>query len=367
VVDPRHQKLAKVLVNYSTKVKPGEKVLIRAGAIAAPLVLEVVREAMRAGAHTTTRIGLEGLPEIFFAEANDEQLAHVSQLDFFQLEYFDVDISIQAEENTKNLSNVDPQKFAKRMSAFAPYSKARLERYFQAKKTRWVGTLFPTQAYAQDAHMSLREYENFVFAGGLLDRDDPVGEWRKVHDEQQRIVDYLNQRDEIHIVAPDTDITYQVRGRNWLNADGAVNFPDGEVFTGPIEESVNGTIHFTYPAIYNGKEVEDVRLTFRDGKVVEASAMRGLDLLNTMLDIDAGARRLGEVAFGLNYNIKQFTGNTLFDEKIGGTMHMALGASIPLTGGVNDSSIHWDIVCDLREGKVFADGQLCYDSGRFIV
>src|SRR5260221_5865732 len=274
MIDPRHQKLAKVLVNYSTRIKPGDKVLIRAGAVAAPLVLEVLREAIRAGGHITTRIALEGVPEIFFEEANDDQLTYVSELDYFQLDFFDVDISIQAEENTRNLSNVDPQKFAKRMSAFAPYSKARMERYFQTRKTRWVGTLFPTQAFAQDAHMSLSEYENFVFSGGLLDRDDPVAEWRKVHEEQQRIVDYLNQRDEIHIVAPDTDITYHVRGRTWLNADGAVNFPDGEVFTGPIEDSVNGTVRFTYPAIYNGKEVEDVRLTFRDGKVVETSAKR---------------------------------------------------------------------------------------------
>ena len=367
MIDARHQKLAKVLVNYSTRIRPGDKVLIRAGAVAAPLVLEVLREAIRAGGHVTTRIALEGIAEVFFGEANDEQLTYVSELDYFQLGFFDVDISIQAEENTRNLSNVDPQKFSRRMSALAPYSKARMTRYFQAHKTRWVGTLFPTQAFAQDAHMSLSEYENFVFSGGLLDRDDPVAEWRKVHDEQQRIVDYLSQRDEIHIVAPDTDITYHVRGRTWLNADGAVNFPDGEVFTGPIEDSVNGTVRFTYPAIYNGKEVEDVRLTFRDGKVVETSARRGLDFLNTMLDVDAGARRLGEVAFGLNYNIKQFTGNTLFDEKIGGTMHMALGTSIPLTGGVNESGIHWDIVCDLREGKVFADGQLCYENGRFII
>ncbi|HLZ81786.1 MAG TPA: aminopeptidase, partial [Ktedonobacteraceae bacterium] len=176
-----------------------------------------------------------------------------------------------------------------------------------------------------------------------------------------------DQQDEIHIVAPGTDITYRVGGRKWINCAGTENFPDGEVFSGPIENSVNGTIHFSYPAIYDGNEVEDVRLTFRDGKVIESSASKGLEFLNAMLDTDAGARYLGEVAFGLNYNIKQFSKDTLFDEKIGGTMHMALGASLPESGGVNESGLHWDMVCDLREGKVYAGGKLCYETGKFII
>ncbi|HVB59925.1 MAG TPA: aminopeptidase, partial [Ktedonobacteraceae bacterium] len=189
----------------------------------------------------------------------------------------------------------------------------------------------------------------------------------KVRAEQQRVIDLLSQHDEIHIVAPGTDITYRTEGRTWINCAGTENFPDGEVFTGPVENSVNGTVRFTYPAIYDGNEVEDVRLTFRDGKVIESKAGKGLDFLNAMLDMDAGSRTLGEAAFGLNYNIQRFVKDTLFDEKIGGTMHMALGASLPESGGVNESGLHWDMVCDLREGQVYADGQLCYEKGRFMV
>ncbi len=215
--------------------------------------------------------------------------------------------------------------------------------------------------------MSLSDYEDFVYGAGKLDLDDPVTAWQAVRAEQQRIADFLEQHDEIHIVAPGTDITYRVGGRKWINCAGTENFPDGEVFSGPIEDSVNGTVLFSYPAVYDGNEVEDVRLTFRAGRVIEARAGRGLDFLNAMLDSDAGARTLGEAAFGLNYDIQRFSKETLFDEKIGGTMHMALGASLPESGGVNESGLHWDMVCDLREGKVYADGQLCYDAGRFIV
>jgi len=215
--------------------------------------------------------------------------------------------------------------------------------------------------------MSLSDYEDFVYGAGLLDQSDPAAACSRIDEEQQRIATYLEQHDEIHIVAPGTDLTYHVRGRKWVSCAGTVNFPDGEVFTGPIEDSVNGTVRFTYPAVYNGNEVEDVRLTFKDGKVIEATASRGLDFLNAMLDMDEGSRFLGEVAFGLNYNVKQFTKDILFDEKIGGTMHMALGESYPETGGKNESGLHWDMVCDLHEGKVYADGQLCYENGKFVI
>lgn len=232
---------------------------------------------------------------------------------------------------------------------------------------RWCGTLFPTQAHAQDAGMSLADYEDFVFGAGLLDLEDPAEGWRTVQAEQQHIVDFLSQHDEIRIIVPDTDLTYRVGGRTWISSHGTHNFPDGEVFTGPIEDSVNGTIRFSYPAVYHANDVEDVRLTFKDGKVVDASARRGEAFLHSMLDMDAGGRYVGEVAFGLNYNITRFTRNLLFDEKIGGTMHLALGASYPETGGQNQSALHWDIVSDLHQGQVYADGKLCYEGGRFII
>ncbi len=366
MTDPRLRKLAEVLVHYSLKIKPGDKLLIEGNAIAAPLIKEVYREAVRAGAYITREIALPDLREIFYQEASDDQLHFVSDLEKLALDYFDATLSIWGEENTRAMTGIDPKRMAMRSAAHQPFTKRFLER-IGSGSLRWCGTMFPTQAHAQDAGMSLTDFENFVYGAGLLDHDDPVAGWLKVLDEQQRIADFLNQHDEIHITAPGTDITYHAGGRTWINCAGTENFPDGEVFTGPIENSVNGTVRFTYPAIYGGNEVEDVRLTFHDGKVTESSASKGQDFLTAMLDMDAGSRTLGEAAFGLNYNIKQFVKDTLFDEKIGGTMHMALGASLPESGGVNESGLHWDMVCDLREGQVYADGQLCYENGKFLI
>ena len=366
MADSRLQKMARVLVHYSLKIQPGDKLSIEANDIAAPLVREVYRAAIRAGANVFTRISLDGLKQIELTESSDEQLTSVSEYDTFLRNYFDVELSIWSEQNTKVLGKVDPSRMAKKREAQSHLFNRSLERMGKGE-LRWCGTLFPTNAYAQDAGMSLSDFEDFVYGACLLHLDDPVAAWRKVYDEQQLIADFLSQHDEIHIVAPGTDITYRVGGRKWINCAGTENFPDGEIFSCPIENSVNGIVRFSYPAVYDGKSVEDVRLTFSDGKVVESSAGRGLDFLNAMLDVDAGARFLGEVAFGLNYQIQQFTGETLFDEKIGGTMHMALGASLPEAGGVNKSGIHWDMVCDLHEGQVYADGQLCYENSKFLI
>ncbi len=364
--DPLHQKLAQVLIHYSLAVKTGEKMLLIGPECAAPLLREIYREAIRAGAYVTPMVDLDGMREIFLRESSEEQLTHVSELDTYINEYFDVQLFIMGEQNTKALSGIEPKRLAMHSAARAGLSKRFMERAAK-KEVRWCLTLYPTQAHAMDAGMSLSDYEDFVYGAGLLDQEDPAAAWERVRTEQQRIADYLGKHDEIHIVAPGTDITYHVAGRTWISCAGEANFPDGEVFTGPIENSVNGTVRFSYPAVYNGNEVEDVRLTFRDGKVVEAQAGRGLDFLNAMLDMDAGSRYLGEVAFGLNYGIQRFTKEILFDEKIGGTMHMALGESYPETGGVNESGLHWDMVCDLHEGRVYADGELCYENGKFII
>ena len=364
MADPRHQKLAKVVVQYSVEVKPGEKVGIFGPAAAAPLLRELYREVLRAGAHPHVRIGLPELQEIKMREGSEEQLRFVSDLTLSEIDYLDVNISIWADENTKAMSGIDPKRMALAQEAGTPISERFMERSASGE-LRWCGTLFPTNAHAQDAGMALTDYEDFVFSAGLLDQDDPAGAWRQVHEQQQRIADYLMQHDEIHILAPGTDLRYRVGGRTWLNASGTRNFPDGEVFTGPVEDSANGTVRFTYPAVYHGQEVEDVQLTFRDGTVVDATAGRNQEFLLAMLDMDPGARCLGEVAFGLNYGIQQFTRNILFDEKIGGTMHMALGRAYPETGGQNKSALHWDMICDLREGKVYADGELCYENGKF--
>ncbi len=366
MADPRYEKLAKILVHYSLEIKPGDKFAIHSTPLAADLVRPLFREAIRAGAFVSARTPIDGLTEIFFEEASEEQLTTVPDLANYENQYFTTLIEIRAPYNTRNLTHVDPQRIARNQAAYKEYVLRSMERSASGE-FRWCVTMFPTHAAAQDAGMSLGDYEQFVFGAGLLDADDPVACWQQVQADQQYIADYLNQCDEIHVVAPDTDITYHAKGRTWVNASGKRNFPDGEVFTGPIENSVNGTVHFSYPAILAGNEVEDVRLTFKDGKVVEATAGRGQEFLHSMLDMDAGSRFVGETAFGLNYGVGQFSKNILFDEKIGGTMHMALGASIKETGGVNESALHWDIVCDLHEGKVYADGKQIYEAGRFTI
>ena len=366
MIDPRVVKMADVLINYSIDIKPGDKLVIYGTPAGAPLVREAFRAALRAGAHPVVRIALPGLDEILFVEASDEQLRFLPRITADEVEYFDARLAIRAAENTKSLSGADPKRIALHQQTVGGLGKRVMERA-AAGELRWCGTLFPTEAHAQDADMSLADYEDFVFRSCLLDRDDPAAGWQAVRDSQQHIADYLMAHDEIRIVAPGTEITYRVGGRTWINSDGKRNFPSGEVFTGPIEDSVEGHVRFTYPAIYNGREVEDVRLTFRAGKVVEASAGRGTEFLHAMLDTDPGARFLGEVAFGLNYGIQRFTRNILFDEKIGGTMHMALGRAYPETGGTNQSAIHWDLICDLREGEVYADGELCYREGKFTI
>jgi aminopeptidase len=254
-----------------------------------------------------------------------------------------------------------------------------LKRFLQRAadgELRWSGTLFPTQASAQDAERGLTEYEDFVFRAGLLHMDDPAAEWRKIHDRQARVCEYLNTKKEVHFRVPPhaghdgTDLRVSVDGATWINCGGKENFPDGEVFAGP--QGVEGHVNYTFPAVYQGREVQGVRLAFKDGRVVDASASKNEEYLITMLDQDAGARGLGEIAIGTNYAIKEFTKNTLCDEKIGGTFHAACGAGYPESGSTNESGLHWDMVCDLRDheglpgGTIEADGEVFYRNGRFL-
>jgi aminopeptidase len=340
--------------------------IIRGTYEAMPVMREVAREAVRAGAHVHVRIETPEVDEIFFQEANERQLTYVSDLSLYELDYFNVLMVFMSATNTKYLSSVDPLRIQKAQAAQAELAKKYMLKV-SSPDFKWCVSLCPTNALAQDAGMSLSQYENFVFSSCKLHADDPATAWRAVADYQAHIVEFLSGVDEIHIVAPDTDITYHTRGRKWQSADGRVNFPDGEVFTSPLEDSINGTVSFSYPAIYQGKEVEGVRLTVEQGKIVAATAARGEDFLNSVLDTDAGSRLFGEAAFGLNYDIQQFSRNVLFDEKIGGTMHMAVGAGFPHLGGQNESTVHWDMVCDLRQGKVYADGRPCYENGRFTI
>jgi aminopeptidase len=216
--------------------------------------------------------------------------------------------------------------------------------------------------------MSQREYEDFVFRAGLLHLPDPIGEWKKISERQQRLADFLNGAKEVRVIGKDTDLKVGVEGRRWINCDGHENFPDGEVFTGPIEDATEGTIRYSFPAVHHGRECHDIVLKFKAGKVVEARASKGEEFLLGMLEQDPGARVLGEFAIGTNFGIQQYTKNTLFDEKIGGTCHAAIGAAYPETGGKNDSGLHWDMVCDLRQKgcRIEVDGVVILEEGRFL-
>ncbi len=364
--DERYAKLAEVLVNYSVAVERKQLVQISGPTLAEPLMAEVYRAVLKAGGHPTTRPYFPGLSEIFYAGAKKHHLEYVSPLAKFETETVDRFITIWGDENTKSLSNVDPEKQKLRSRSNRGLFTRFLERE-SAGEIRWVGTQFPCNASAQDAEMSLSDYEDFVLNACLVNLKDPIAAWRKIHNKQKKICNRLNKTKTIRVVAKNTDLKMKVAGRKWINCDGQANMPDGEIFTGPIEDSVEGKIAFSFPACYSGREVHGVRLTFKKGKVVKASADKGEDFLHAMLDTDEGARRVGEFAIGTNYNVQKFTKNTLFDEKIGGTIHMALGASLPESGGVNESGIHWDIVNDLRGGgTIYADGKVIHKDGKFV-
>ena len=348
--DPRIAKLARVLVRYSLDLREGDLLVIRTTPLAAPLVREVYREALAVGAHPSTRINLEEADEAFFKYASETQLDYLTPAQHAEYEHPRALLAIDAEANRKNLSGIEPARISRRLMATRKLSNILNEREMAGEMV-WNRTQFPTEAAAQDADMSLTDYEDFVYGAGKLGEADPVAAWQTVEREQQRIADILNTKRVIRLVSPDTDLTYETAGRAWINANGTRNFPDGEVFTSPDEMKTEGHVRFTYPAVYQGREVEGVRLTFREGRVVEATAAKGQDYLETLLNSDEGARRLGEAAFGLNYDISRFTRNILFDEKLGGTIHLALGESFHQIGGKNTSALHWDMICDMREGE----------------
>jgi len=370
MIDPRLTKWANTLVHYSLALQPGEQVLIRVDEAAIPLAKEVYRAALSAGAHPHMQVLIDGLDEIFLQTASDSQLEWVSPLRKLEYETIDALCAIIAPINTSSLAGVAAEKQT-RMQQASRIVRQSLFARTSAGTARWNLTLYPTPAAAQNAKMSLVDYEEFLLRAMFLDKDDPAAAWKAFSLEQQQYVDYLNGVKTVRFVAKDTDISMSVAGRTWINSDGHKNFPSGEIFTGPLEDSVNGTVRFTFPTAHLGHEVDDVRLTFVNGRVVKAEASRGLEFLNTMLDSDAGARILGEVAIGNNYGVQQFTRNTLYDEKIGGTFHLALGNSYPETGGVNVSAVHWDMVCDMRPeaggGAIYADGILIHDNGQWTI
>jgi aminopeptidase len=367
VTDPRIERLAALLVDYSLELREGDMLLVEAFDVAGPLVVALHRAAIERGANPYAHISLEGLDEILVAEGTDEQLTFVSDIQRQEIEAVDAVVTIWGRLNTRAFTRLDPARQALLLKGRREL-RNRLWDRIDAGEAKWVGTLMPTNAHAQDAGMSLREFEAFAFgACHVLGDEDPAEHWRGVSRELTGRAEELAHARELRIVGPDTDLTVVVEGRTWEAADGRLNMPDGEIFTSPVEDGTEGEIRFTLPAIFNGRAVEDVRLRFEGGRVVHAEAARGEDYLRSLLDLDDGARRLGEAAFGLNYEIDRFTGDILFDEKIGGTMHLALGSSFKQLGGLNESGLHWDLICDLREeGQVYADGELIWRAGAFL-
>ncbi len=365
MIDPRVSRLAELITGYSVSVKSGDEILIRADVEALPLVRELVRIVVSSGGYPHIMLGDSQIDEIFYRYASDFVLRHLSPIEKFFQEKIDVSISLISSSHTKPLIGIDPERIRVRRAARAELTEIFMRRQ-AAGELRWNVTIYPTNALAQEAGMGLLEYEEFIFGACMVDRENPIEEWRRKAKEQEHIAGLLSRIDELRVVSEGTDILIKVGGRRWINDDGHHNMPAGEVFTAPVEDGVEGHIAFSFPAIWGGFEVEGVRLEFRSGMVVDASAEKGADKLKKIIETDGGSRRLGEVAFGLNYGITRPTKQILLDEKIGGTMHMALGAAYPETGGMNKSSIHWDLILDLRRGKVYGDNDLIYENGKFL-
>ncbi|MGH2558188.1 MAG: aminopeptidase [Thermomicrobiales bacterium] len=365
--DPRFERWANVLVDYSVEVKTGDTVAIVGEVAAEQLLRAIYRTVIERGGLPVLMPGLDGAASDLLRLGSDEQLQFVSPLERFAREEADVLIRVAATSNTRANAELDPDRQSVHALARAELTQTFMQRAAEGT-LRWTGTLFPTAAYAQDADMGTEEFTDFFLRACKLDQADPIAAWRAVAARQARLIAWLEGKSEIHVVGPDTDLVLSYAGRRWNNSDGHRNFPSGEIFTGPVEDSTNGYVRFSYPVVTAGREIEDIRLRFEDGTVVDATAARNEAYLISMLDSDDGARRLGEFAFGTNFDITRFCKNILLDEKIGGAIHLAVGAGYPDTGSTNRSAIHWDMICDVRQGgRVEVDGQPFLVDGQYVV
>jgi len=371
MADPRVTKFAKVLVEHSARVVPGDRILLEGTTAAEPLLRELYIQILEKGGHPHLMMTLPGLmpfsqDETYLTYAKDTQLDFVPT--FYKMAYdqFEGRIRVHSATNTHGTTNIDPAKLQRYGKALSAITEAQFRRGADGS-FKWVTTLFPTDGYAQDANMSLKEYEDFVFGAVHANEDDPIAFWKSVESKQQSAVDFMKGKSQVILRGPNVDLTLSVKGRTFMNSFGTFNMPDGEIYTGPVEDSVNGWVKFTYPANYGGTSVENAELTFSNGRATTAKADKNQDFLLKTLDIDAGSHYLGEFAIGTNFDIQQFTGNILFDEKIGGSFHMALGAGYPETGSKNKSAIHWDMICDMRkDSEILVDGELFYKNGQFV-
>ncbi len=364
-MNPILKKYANLLVNYCLEIQPGDRLYIKTTTLAEALVREVYREAMKAGGLVVVSLDFREQSKIFFEHAEGDQLSFVTQDYKKAMEEFEAYLYIRAPFNLREDQANDPEKVKMRKKAMVPLNKI----YFERTATRALKRnlcQFPTIAAAQNAGMSLEDYETFVYGACKLFEEDPVQSWLDVRAAQQAIVDLLNSKETIRYKGEGIDIRFSTKGRTWINSDGQTNMPSGEVYTSPVEDSVNGVINFSYPAVYMGHVVEDVTLWVKDGYIEKWEAKQGKAFLDRIFDME-GARRFGEAAIGTNYNINRFTKNILFDEKIGGTVHMAIGQSYLQAGGKNQSSIHWDMIANMKNGgEIYANDEKIYDSGRFL-
>src|SRR5271157_5043525 len=367
MADIRVEKLADLLVNYSVAVKPGDKVVIQGETSGEPLIKAVFIKVLQAGGLPYLMVSLPGMEELVYKYGNNRQLQFLPEPNKLVMSTYDCRIVVFSDSNTKALSNVDPAKMVLRSQSRSELMKIMMKRSADGE-LRWVLGPYPTNALAQDAEMSLTDYEDFVYGACMPDINHPIDYWRNFSARQDKIVAWLKGKKTIRVVGKETDLRLSIAGRIFENCDGRMNMPDGEVFTGPVEDSLEGHVYFSYPAIYSGHEVTGVRLTFEKGVVVKATAEKNQEFLIKTIATDDGSKRVGEFAIGTNEGIKQFTREILFDEKIGGSFHMALGSGYPETGSTNESAIHWDMVCDLRDGgEIRVDDTLFYKNGKFVI
>ncbi len=360
------KKYADLLIRYCVNLQPGETLLITSTWLAEPLLRELYDAALGAGGHPVLLVDIEGTEKILLEKGNEKQLRYVNPFFAEAIRAFDAYIRILAPFDVKELETVDPAKRRIRQEAMQPVMNTYFERLGSGSLKRSL-CQYPTPAAAQTAGMSLEEYTRFVYNACYLFDENPVSKWLEVRAFQQKIVEYLNGCTEMRYTRPGTDLTFSTLGRKWINSDGKNNMPSGEVFTSPVEDSVNGHIYFSYPSVYMGRDVRGVSFEVKDGLIVSWDAVEGKPLLDNVLEMD-GARRFGEAAVGTNNRIQQITRNILFDEKIGGSIHMAIGQSYRQTGGKNSSPLHWDLITDMKiGGKIYADGNLIYENGAFLI
>ncbi len=366
--DPRLVKMAQIMVRYSTEVKKGDRVMIRGFPLesnAKPLIQEIVREVVHAGGHPHIIIDVPGVTEIILDEASDEQLQYVDPFHKMMIETFDVDVRLSSATNTKGMMNVDMERLGIKQKAYADLSDTWMQRSASGE-LRWLVARYPTNAYAQDADMSLAEYEQFLFSTTYADRDDPIAAYEEIREDQEKLVKWMEGKDKVQLKGPNVDLELSVKGRKFINCCGHRNIPDGEIFTGPVEDSINGWVRFSFPTAHRGIEVEGVEFNFKDGEITKFQASKGEEALAAMFKGDSATKYVGELGIGTNREITQLTKDMLFDEKTWGTIHLAIGAGYPETGSKNKSPIHWDMLCDMRDGgQIIVDGELFYEGGEF--